>query len=228
MSATDLEPRKSPVYEAAKREYNDNVGEARANARVWRNAWAGTFALCLASIVGNYYQAVTAHVVTLVEQVNKLGESVVVKELVASAPFDPDRIEPQLSRFVHDVFTVLPNDDIGQRDLVNEAYAWVDAKTDAIQDLNHHYIAHQPNVLGQTEHDDVTIEDVLPHTGGKLWTIDYYVDVAPFNKPPVRTYYRMDVEIKEMAPRKKEEAMKNPGHFYIEHWHFSPRPGTPS
>jgi type IV secretory pathway TrbF-like protein len=213
--------RKSPVYEANRKEWSERYGRYRAEARMWRWVSLGLVITTGIAVTDAVWQSTQSHVVPYVLQVDKLGESITVQRLEASSAFDPSRIKPQLAKWVYDVRTVY-KDLNALTPLYTEAYAWVDQSSEAKNQLDAYYVANRPNVRAAKETVSTTVESVMPQ-GGDIWIVDWYEDSAQGDKGTFRTYWRMNVRIMASPPKSEAEMMANAGGFYIEWFHITQR-----
>jgi type IV secretion system protein VirB5 len=213
--------RQSAVYEANRKEWSERFGRYRSEARIWRWVTLGLAVTAGIAVTDACWQSTRSHVVPYVIEVNKLGESVTVQRLEASASFDPSRIKPQLARWIYDTRTVY-HDLAAMRTLYTEAYAWIDQNSDAKDQLDTWYVSHPPNVRAAKEAVAATVESVLPQ-GGDMWFVDWYEDDSHKDQSTTRTYWRMDVRIKPSPPKSDTELITNPGGFYIEWFHITQR-----
>jgi type IV secretory pathway TrbF-like protein len=212
----------SAVYQAGRRHWNEAWGSLVSRERWWR--W-----IALASVLSScglgwacVYQTSQSHVEVLVHNVDKIGRTVSVEQLGPQPPTNPMQIRSQIQDFVTYIRTVY-TDPRAVLHNVTLAYGWIDAKSDAKEQLDEWFIAHNPNERAKDETVGVTVTSV-GQIGADTWQCDWSEEhFAKGKAAPTTDYWRITLKLKIDPPKTDAAALINPNGMWVTWLHVTPR-----
>ena len=195
------------VYLAGRREWNERFGSYISRERWWR--W--TAAIAVVSLAGvawsNVWLASQSHVELVVHNVDKLGRTVSVERLGPAPAIDSTRIRAQLQDWIVDVRSVYGDQYAVLRN-ATQAYAWIDAKSDAKAQLDEWFTANNPNDRAKDETVGVVVDNVTPVGSASMWQADFAEEHRAKGQSATISYWRATIKIKIDPPTDDASAMK--------------------
>jgi type IV secretion system protein VirB5 len=212
----------SAVYLAGRREWNERYGSYIARARQWRWMAIGLLGTTCISTCCAVWMASQAHVVPYVVEVDKLGERIAVGPVPPAPPVPIGTIKAQLARWIIDTRTVYA-DPIAGQNIITEAFAFVDAQSDAVEQLDAFMQANDPRTRRAKEAVGVAIESV-GQIGADTWSVDWSEESRTKDGTgQLMTYWRASIRIKISPPADEKTIIVNPAGIYIEWFKVTPR-----
>ena len=212
----------SAVYLAGRREWNERFGSYISRERWWR--W--TAAIAVVSLAGvawsNVWLASQSHVEVMVHNVDKLGRTVSVERLGPAPAINSTRIRAQLQDWIVDVRSVYGDQYAVLRN-ATQAYAWIDAKSDAKAQLDEWFTANNPNDRAKDETVGVVVDNVTPVGSASMWQADFAEEHRAKGKSATISYWRATIKIKIDPPTDDAAAMKNPNGVWVTWVSVTPR-----
>lgn len=212
-------------YLDGRREWNERYGSYIAEARSWRMAAFGAFAIAGAAVVGLGVIGAQNRIVPYVVEVNKLGDPVGVARADKAQLNDTRVIKASLARFVNNWRSVSPDIAV-TRSRITEMYAMLSGSDPATMTMNEYMSKNPPNERAATETVTVEITNIVPVTG-ETWQIDWteskrdrrgqLVEVSRWRASPTLAF---------RAPNSEVEILRNPIGIYIKEMPFSQQIAT--
>ncbi len=221
------QPKVSPDYLAAKREWLERYGDYISQAKNWRMAAISAIGIAALFGAGMVYEADRVHVVPYVVQVDKLGQTVELAKAVKAGAFAQPVVQHVVSRFVWLLFTQTPDEAL-QKHFIDESYQYI-ANTDqsalsAFYSRHNPYNAYSNNTGGQT----VTINSAepvgTPTEQGGNWIVDFTVkQYGQHGGLDGEQRWQATVTYAVVPPSDNPNVLEgNPFGIYITHFAFSP------
>lgn len=203
-------------YLDARKEWMERYGSYIARARQWRLACMCALAVAGVCGAGLAVLAGQRKVVPYVVAVGELGEAVAVGRADRAAAADERVVRSTLARWIRNARTIYP-DPRAQRDMVDQAYAFIDRRSEAYAQLNDFFRANNP-FDGPPR--AVEIISMLP-AGGGVWRAEWREIPDPGAGPPEE--YIATVSIALSPPSTDEAVIANPLGVFVTYFQWGDR-----
>lgn len=203
-------------YLDARKEWMERYGSYIARARQWRLACMCALAAAGVCGAGLAVLAGQQKVVPYVVAVGELGEAVAVGRADRAAVADERVVRSTLARWIRNTRTVYP-DPGAQRDMVDQAYAFIDRRSEAYAQLNDFFRANNPFDAASRS---VEIISMLP-TGGGAWRAEWREIPDPGAGPPEE--YIATISITLSPPTTDEAVLANPLGVFVVYFQWGDR-----
>ncbi|MCE5388691.1 MAG: type IV secretion system protein [Acidithiobacillus sp.] len=221
------QPKTSPDYLAAKKEWLERYGDYISQAKNWRMAAISAIGIAALFGAGMVYEADRVHVVPYVVEVDKLGKSVELAKAIKAGAFAQPVVQHVISRFVWLLFTQTPDGNL-QKHFIDDSYHYVSKSAedalDSFYSRHNPYNAYTNDTGGQT----VVINSAEPvgeikKTGGN-WIINF--TVKKYGKGGEildEKHYQGTITYGIVPLSNNPDVLEgNPFGIYITHFAFSP------
>ena len=223
--ATDVDPWAEAfkqAYHNSKSEWFERYGTYIAQARSWQRVAVLALIVAVLEASGLLWLGLQSQIVPYIVQVDKVGAVGAIVRADRMERPNKDQIRAQLRRWIRAVRTVFV-DAAAQRGYIDEAYAMINARSDAFGMLNEHMRQHNPFERAKSETVNVKVESVLP-LPGETWQIEWREET--FGRDGVlktSQAYQATVTIAFTQPRDEQTLMANPLGLYVNAFYWTQR-----
>jgi type IV secretory pathway TrbF-like protein len=206
----------TPVHQASRRAWNEQIAMAYADRDSWRLAAIGAIAVAIISVGGVVYFGSENHIVPFIVHEDAMDNEIAIARANVAAPANIGTIRHFLYNWISEARSVTP-DVIAERKNITDVYNKIDQGSPAYIYLNNWYTNNSPFKRAAKMTVSVSRVTVLPESG-KTWQVQWIEnyqarngDILP-SKP-----FQANIKITIDPPRTDKEIIRNPAGIFV-HW----------
>lgn len=209
---------------SAKNVWNANIAELHSKVRIWQLATFIALFITLTAVGGLIHLGAKVKFVPFVVEVNKLGETVVVKPLATGTVKDTRIIRARVAQFISDL-RIVTFDKVLQRDIVYRVYSNLNRGDPAINKVNNFYNNEEMNPFELSKEFTVEIQ-ILSLVANTESTYQVDWNEKKFNKSGVlkeiKTYRSLvTIYLVDTAVDNVDDLLKNPLGIFVKDFSIS-------
>lgn len=219
----DVELKGHPAL-SAKNVWNANIAELHNKIRIWQLVTFLLLFITLTAVSGLIYIGLKVKYVPYVVEVDKLGETVVVKPITTGTVQDTRIIRARVAEFIRDL-RVVSFDNAMQRDIIYRVYASLRKGDPAINKVNVFYNDLETNPFEKSKEHTVEIQIIsLVANTDTTYQVDW--SERTFNQSgilkTIQTYRALvTIYLIDTAIDSVDDLIKNPLGIYIKDFNIS-------
>lgn len=207
-----MEGRKEPWYLEARREWDSRFGGLARSKRNWQLVALGLLLANVTLAGGLAWLSTQARITPFVVEVDRAGQAVAFGPAERLRKSDERLIRYQLGMLVHDLRTVLTDQD-AQKEILTRAYAYT--RGAAVAFLNDWFTRKNPFELAGRSRVEVQVQSILP-LSETTWQVQWVETIrSPGGRTTETENWQAVLTVEIDPPQTTETLLVNPLGLYV-------------